>query len=343
MKRNLWLLPLALCLVGCSADVKGEAQSARANPRVVTRDLARGQQIERGVWRSEVSLSGGGDATRAWVYRPTAALGANTKKRFPCVFIAPAGTDVTSGIALRDDERATHLPYAHAGMIVVAYEISGLSGDRATGARNFQNARFGLDNAEAAISWALANVPHVDGSRLFAVGHSSAGALAIQVAQHDARIRACAAFAPACNFAWPDPGGSVLDIAAREDNQVPGFSTALRAIMPQNNLAALKCPLFLFSCDDDTVVNPLEVRGFANAEKAAGKNVVLLRKPNGGHVQGMKQFGIPAAIAWLKEFHSKQQSEDVKSENADLVAESQPTVAIQTTATSIANQSSHHT
>ena len=264
-----------------------------------------GEEIEHGVWRSEVTLPIGGDAPRAWIYRSAAALKVGTKKRFPCVFIAPAGTDVTGGVALRNDERATHIPYVRAGMIVVAYEINGLSGDKAVAGRDFWKAHFGLDNANAAVSWALKNVPHIDPSRLFAVGHSSAGALALEVAQHDARIRACAAYAPACNFAWPDPGGSVLDIAAREDDEVPGFSSALRAIMPQNNLASLECPLFLFCCDDDNVVNPLEVRGFAAAEKAAGKSVTLLTQPHGGHVHGMKQNGIPAAIQWLKEFHAE--------------------------------------
>ena len=285
------------------------APNAVASGAVASGAVASGamqdEEIEPGIWRREVQLPVGGDARRVWIYRPRAALAAHTKKRFSCVFIAPAGTDVTGGIGLRDDERATHTPYVRAGMMVVAYEISGQSGDKAVAARDFENARFGLDNAQAAVDWALAHVPHIDASRLFAVGHSSAGALAIQVAQHDARIRACAAFAPACNFAWPDPGGSVLDIAAREDDQVPGFSNALRAIMPQNNLASLHCPLFLFSCDDDTVVNPLEVQGFARAEKAAGKDVTLLRQPRGGHIQGMKQTGIPAAIRWLKGFHAE--------------------------------------
>ena len=316
MKLNLLFVPLTLCLAGCNADVEGAAPDATSTLNMATKNLTPGEEIEHGVWRSEVVLPVGGDAPRAWIYRPTAALKVGTKKRFPCVFIAPAGTDVTGGAALRDDERATHIPYVRAGMIVVAYEINGLSGDKAVAARDFWQANFGLDNANAAISWTLANVPHVDPSRLFAVGHSSAGALAIQVAQHDARIRACAAYAPACNFVWPDPGGSVLDIAAREDDEVPGFSSALRVIMPQNNLNSLKCPLFLFCCDDDTVVNPLEVRGFANAEKIAGKKVTLLHKPNGGHVQGMKEVGIPAAIAWLKEFHH-QKKISTKVESAE--------------------------
>ena len=292
-----------LCLSGCKADVEEAAPGARVN--VATPILTPGEEIEPGVWRSEITLPIAGDAPRAWVYRPRAALKANTKKRFPCVFIAPAGTDVTGGIGLRDDERATHIPYVRAGMIVVVYEINGLSNDRAVAARDFWRANFGLGNANAAVSWSLQNVPHIDPSRLFAVGHSSAGALALEVAQHDARIRACAAYAPACNFVWPDLGGSVLDIAARQDDEVPGFSAALRAIMPQNNLSSLKCPLFLFCCDDDTVVNPLEVRGFAAAEKSLGKKVTLLTQRSGGHVKGMKQNGIPAAIKWLKEFHAE--------------------------------------
>lgn len=259
-----------------------------------------GEEIEPGVWRSEVTLPIDGDATRAWVYRPSAALAPHPATQFPCVFIAPAGTDVTGGAPLNDDERETHVPYVNAGMIVVAYEINGLSSDKAVAARDFERAQMGLVNAQGAVSWALKNVRGIDASRLFAVGHSSAGTLALQLAQHDSRIRAGVAFAPACNFAWPDPGGSVLDIAAREDGKVPGFSAYLRRMMPQSNISAIRCPLFLFSCNDDGVVNPKEVQGFVATAHKAGKDVTLLRQPEGGHVQGMKDVGIPAAIVWMK-------------------------------------------
>ncbi len=313
VKGFLMALPIVAFIVGaCNSNGARATASGAVATHAKGQIAMSGHEIEQGVWRSEVTLPVAGDAPRAWVYEPTAALAPHPKTRFPCVFIAPAGTDVTGGAPLNDEERETHIPYVKAGMIVVAYEINGLSGDKAEAARDFQTAQTGLVNAQGAVTWALKNVPGIDASRLFAVGHSSAGTLALQLAQHDKRIRAGVGYAPACNFAWPDPGGSVLDIAAREDDQVPGFSNYLRSMMPQNNIAHIRCPLFLFSCDDDTTVNPHEVQEFVAAAQKQGKPVHLQRRPEGGHVDGMKEYGIPAAIHWLNNIKSDMKSQPTK-------------------------------
>ena len=79
-------------------------------------------------------------------------------------------------------------------------------------------------------------------------------------------------------------------------------------MMPQNNIASLKCPVLLIACDDDTVVKPEEVQGFAAAVQRQGKSVRLVRRAQGGHVDGMEGFGMPTAIHWLNGIKS-----DIKS------------------------------
>jgi len=261
-------------------------------------------EIEAGIWREEVRLREKGDAPRLWIYRPAGAMLRHPKQKFPCVFMAPSGTTVTSGAALSDHLRETHLPFARAGMIVVAYELDGLSDDQAQAARDFQRARMGLSNSRAAISYALEHIAGVDSKRLYAVGHSSGGTIALQTAEHDSRIRACVAFAPACNFSFPEAGGGVFENAAEQEAAVPGFSAFLKGLMPQNNVAKIKCPLFLFSADDDHVVSAPEVQGFALAARKAGVHLTFLRVPEGGHSQAMLDVGIPAAIQWLEKLPS---------------------------------------
>jgi len=303
MKRFLVALPLALPVLlwcgGCRAPFSdgGFVPSAYASSTGST-------EIEPGIWREEVRLREKGDAPRLWIYRPIAVMGRGRKPKLPCVFIAPSGTTVTSGAALSEGQSDTHLPYARAGMIVVAYELDGLSGDRAKAARDFERGRMGLRNSHAAISYALRHIRGVDSTRLFAVGHSSGGTTALQTAETDPRIRACVAFAPACNFSFSEAGGGVFENAAEQEGAVPGFSAFLKAMMPQTNVARIKCPLFLFSADDDGIVSGAEVQGFARAAQGAGVNLTFLRVPQGGHSQGMHDVGIPAAIRWLQKIPS---------------------------------------
>jgi len=304
MKRLLVALPLALPVFlwcgGCRYPFSdgGFLPSANASSTGLS-------EIEPGIWREEVRLREKGDAPRLWIYRPVAAMGTHLKQKFPCVFIAPSGTTVTSGAALSDRQSDTHLPYVRAGMIVVAYELDGLADDKAQAARDFERGRMGLRNSHAAISYALKHIQGVDSTRLFAVGHSSGGTTALQTAEYDPRIRACVAFAPACNFTFPESGGGVFENAAQQEAAVPGFSAFLQTLMPQTNVARIKCPLFLFSADDDNIVSGAEVQGFARAAQQAGVNLTFMRVPHGGHTQGMHDVGIPAAMQWLQKIPSK--------------------------------------
>jgi len=303
MKRFLVALPLALPVLllcsGCRYPFSNDGfiPSANASSTGPT-------EVEPGIWREEVRLREKGDAPRLWIYRPLAAMGRNRAQKFPCVFIAPSGTTVTGGAALSDRQSDTHTPYARVGMIVVAYELDGLADDKAQAARDFERGRMGLRNSHAAISYALKHIQGVDSTRLFAVGHSSGGTIALQTAEYDPRIRACVVFAPACNFSFPEAGGGVFENAAQQEAAVPGFSAFLKTLMPQTNVAKIKCPLFLFSADDDNIVSGAEVQGFARAAQGAGVNLTFMRVAQGGHTQGMHDVGIPAAIQWLQKIPS---------------------------------------
>lgn len=81
-------------------------------------------------------------------------------------------------------------------MAVLAYSISGaadpsLTADQAAGpATQYMEAHSGLSDEMAALDYALKNVPDIDPKRIFGVGHSSAGTLALFVAEMDPRIAA---------------------------------------------------------------------------------------------------------------------------------------------------------
>ena len=51
----------------------------------------------------------------------------------------------------------------------------------------FRMARGGLSNAEIALEWLSKKVPEVNAKRIYTVGHSSAGTVALLVAEHNRR------------------------------------------------------------------------------------------------------------------------------------------------------------
>src|SRR5437879_1747750 len=65
-------------------------------------------QLEAGVFCHQVAVEG----NQVWIYLPTANP---APASLPCVLIAPAGTDLTTGIRLEDGDRVEHLPYVRAG------------------------------------------------------------------------------------------------------------------------------------------------------------------------------------------------------------------------------------
>lgn len=236
-----------------------------------------------------------------WIYRPAEAQIAGNGK-FPIVFIAPAGTPLFYGNRLGSGDLPEHLPYVRAGFIVVAYEIDGEVGDGnnadevEVGAREFMRANAGLNNGITAINFALASVPRIDTRRLYVAGHSSAGTLSIQMAQHDPRIAACVAYAP-CT----DLEERLDDTHIRYwDNRIPGFARFIARFSPIGHPATLRCPTFLFHAADDSNVPLSDNTSFARLVRRTNPRLFFVRVASGNHYDSMIQQGIPTAIRWLQ-------------------------------------------
>ncbi|MDB5299569.1 MAG: Alpha/beta hydrolase family protein [Phycisphaerales bacterium] len=255
------------------------------------------------VYPMTIGGTGPGLPMRIKLYLPA---GPRTPRSLPCVFIAPAGTRLLHGSAIDDDVNdPEHLPYARQGFAVVNYELSGdVPGDTHGGiplarlaapVSQFMAADGGLANAHAAIEFVLAKVPAVDPTRLYAAGHSSAAVVALDLAAGDHRIRAVAAYAPACDVVarW---GGDLNTM----NRLVPGASDLAARVSPIRHVDEFNCPIYLFHANDDTNVSMPDNRAFADALRSAGKSVQFVNVPRGGHYQSMIQQGIPGGIAFFR-------------------------------------------
>ncbi len=261
-------------------------------------EIGKGRQIAPGVRFHSVTVPRGGDTDRLWIYLPEKP----PKGPMPCVFIAPAGSRLFHGMDLGEGDRPEHLPYARAGMAVVAYEIAGHVEDGATdaevlaAARQFKESDAGLQNARLAIDYALAKLPGIDPKRLYTAGHSSAGTMALLLAENEPRIAACVAYAPGTDVVtWLGPALPELEQA------VPGFRAFIERSSPDRGIARLKCPVFLFHAADDTNVKRQEVAGFHQRLRQTNPSATFVQVPTGGHYDSMIRQGVPQAIQWLKQ------------------------------------------
>lgn len=255
----------------------------------------------KGIEYAEVALPRkDGPPRKLWIYLPKGA--AKKGAKLPVVFIAPAGTPLWFGMDLGDGDRDEHVPYVRAGFAVVAYALDGpLEGgpegkndaELARAANAFRASRSGIDNAEDAITYATKRLP-IDPARMFVAGHSSAGTVAIQVAEHEPRLVGCVAY-----MAGTDPIGHWGAALGELEEFSPGYEAYARGIAPIPNAPNLKCPLFLCTVPDDTTVKPESVRAFARTARATNPNVTLFEAKSGGHYDAMIAEGIPAGIRWL--------------------------------------------
>jgi len=241
-----------------------------------------------------------------WAYLPD---GAHDPRSLPCVIVAPAGSIILTGMALGEGDRAEHFPYVAAGHAVLAYSLDGhvdnlkqLSDSRLGPAcAQFVGARAGLSNAKAAIDWMLKSFPEVDPERLFTAGHSSAGTMALLLAQNDARIKACAAFAPRSDT----EGNFNVIVRAAIRRAIPPVDAIFTAFNPSKHANEVKCPVLLFQAKDDPVIPLTETEAFTSALQSAGKEVTVEWVPSGGHYNPMINQGIPRAIAFFAAHGSK--------------------------------------
>lgn len=262
-------------------------------------ELGPGQELDGGVMFHQVSHPVEGLPCRLWVYLPDPA----GEDPVPCVLIAPSGTPLFHGIGLVDGDRDEHLPYAKAGMAVVAYELNGAVEDVATdrqlidAAMRFKAADGGLKNGAFAIDYISEKIPQVDTNRLYSAGHSSAGTVSLLLAQYDARISACIAFAPGLNVER-HLGEDLIWAFSQSARDYRNFA---RRISPALHVDRLTRPLFLFQAEDDDVVSLEEARAFAAEVGRLNSKASFTLVKSGGHYNAMIEQGIPRAIRWLKE------------------------------------------
>ncbi|AIE88027.1 alpha/beta hydrolase family protein [Fimbriimonas ginsengisoli] len=272
-----------LATIGCGRFSRGNRTSTLPAPA---------KTIASGVRFQEIRVSKFKERPRLWVYAPD-----DKKKNHPCIVIAAAGSPMTSGMPLGEGDRAEHLPYVAKGYVVVAYEVSGplvKGADPIPAMTLFAKRDLGIANGKAAIDYALHSLP-VDPMRLYAVGHSSAATLALQLSAADSRIRGCVAYAPVTDV--PDFIGP--DRMALIGNRIPQLATAIRKLSPKANIGALRCPVMLFTAADDQTVPTESVQSYAEALKQKNSDVDLVRVSSGDHYDSMIQEGIPAGIQWL--------------------------------------------
>jgi dipeptidyl aminopeptidase/acylaminoacyl peptidase len=247
----------------------------------------------------EATLRQGSLAMRVWYYQPEQVSG-----QLPLVLVPPAGSRLFFGKGLAEGQRPEHYPYARAGFAVVSFDIDGHVPDRhggldaavLKGARQFRNAQAGLANARAALDFVLANVPNIDPDRIYVAGHSTAGTLALLVAEDEPRIKACAAYAAITDVeAW------LADIAPRLDSELPGYRQFLKSSSPKMHAERLKCPVFLFHAEDDSVVPISQCTDFAALLKKSNPHVTVVTTQSGDHYDSMIREGIPKGINWFQQ------------------------------------------
>ncbi|MFO0810922.1 MAG: prolyl oligopeptidase family serine peptidase [Gemmataceae bacterium] len=261
-------------------------------------ELGPGRPAQPGVVVHESTVMRGTVPMRVWFYRPERAEG-----RLPLVLVPPAGSTLVCGMRLAEGDRLEHLPYAAAGFAVASFDIDGdvprenRPSEAAVlkGAREFRDAQAGLANVRAALDFVLAKAPDVDPGRVYIAGHSSAATLALLTAEHEPRVAACAAFGGV-----PDVEDSLAKAIPALNRALPGYRTFLNYSSPKTGVETLKCPVFLFHAEDDTVVPIRQCTDFAALLRKTNPNVTLVTTPAGGHYDSMIQEGIPKCIEWLK-------------------------------------------
>jgi dienelactone hydrolase len=243
-----------------------------------------------------------GHGGKLYVYLPA---GEHPPHSLPCVLICGAGSTLIQGMNLApldgQGDSAEHLPYARAGIAVVAYELDGYSESHEFPTPSeydaFRAACAGMVNARNALEFALAKVPEVNPKQIYTAGHSSAGTAALLFAAHEPRIAGCIAYAPCTDVVGWFPGIQVRMLSS-EYQGLPDF---LHRSSPLTHIERIKCPTLLFHAEDDSVVEIAQTRSFADKLTGQGTEVKLSTVPSGDHYDSMINQGIPGAIEWIKE------------------------------------------
>ena len=255
------------------------------------------QRMEVGVLFKEIPATS--TRPRIWAYLPDPV----PPKPVPTIFIAPAGSGFIFGARLVSEDRAEHLPYVRAGFAVIAYELTGPPinskvplHNQVESVKASMEAKFGLSDLSAAIDFS-SSIKAVDQGRLIAAGHSSSATMALRAACFEPRVAYCVAYAPATNI-----GKQVGFLGVEMLNlKIPPVANIIHDQSPIYAVDKLKCPLFLFAADDDSVIPIASLRQYHEKLKALNSKVNFVTVKHGDHYDSMIKEGIPLAIQWLKQ------------------------------------------
>lgn len=293
--------PLASCVIGtwlaCSPQPAPVSSSRlrQAPPTTVTAPRAR---TAFAVHLEQLTQPGptSAETRTVWLYRPDPL-----PDQLGLVLVAPAGSNLVTGMPLADDDRREHTPYARAGFAVVAYSIDGVARPNATDAEieramsAYMASQAGVANARVALDLALVKLRSVDRRLIFVAGHSSAGAHALLLATQEPRIRGVVVYAPATRLDAPGLDGMLSLIEQR----VPGFTKFVTWSMPVNRVLDFSVPIFVFQARDDSVIPPEHTDDFVERLRAAGKTVEYVQVDRGDHYPSMIEQGLAKGVAWL--------------------------------------------
>ena len=238
-----------------------------------------------------------------WVYYTETTAPA---KR-PCVLVAAAGSGLCYGISLTEGDVPEHLPYAEAGFVVIAYDVSGpLSVNRSSSeivaaSRLFKEADGGVRDGLVALAAAEKIYSFIDSNEVYVAGHSSAGTIALALAQKSQRVKGCVAYAPVC-----DPHSRLgKETLAALESANPGFERFLTTYSPIYNTSSLKCPVLIFHAEDDANVLPAGVDAYVSRLQKTNKSVTHIKVKEGGHYDAMIAPGLSKGVSWLLRLHAK--------------------------------------
>jgi len=300
-------LLLMLCAVGCALTAPPAVAPELGGPTGVESATAPDggsaaesdpiADAEVGINFGERTMPGTTGDLRVWLYAPEPMPEAP-----PCVVIAPAGSNMMTGMSLSRGDRDEHEPYVKAGYVVVSFDVDGVMPEAATDAdflaayETFRQSGGGVANAKAALDVALEAYPSIDDTRIYAAGHSSAGTLALLLAAAEPRIAAVASFAPVTDVPLLFGAADTAKLSAG----IPGFSEFLTATSPITHAQALAAkPVFLFHAKDDDAVPVAHTKTLHDAMQPRHASSRYEVVDTGGHYQSMIGPGIAAAVAWF--------------------------------------------
>ena len=119
--------------------------------------------------------------------------------------------------------------------------------------------------------------------------------MSLLFAEHEPRLAGCIGYAPCYDVTEHlSPMGVAMSML------LPGVVDFAAQSSPATHRKRLKCPVFLFHAEDDSVCEIADSRAFEAQLRQQGTNVTLETVASGDHYDSMIEQGIPKAVEWLK-------------------------------------------